>query len=407
VGQTASANTNTGVLRCAQDDDVVGNDGLVGEHKSRGDGFWMVAVAMLCLLLVAALQAQESSGERRSRVKDISSIEGIRDNQLVGYGLVVGLRGTGDSQQTTFPTQTLAAMLLRMGVSVPATAIRVQNLAAVFVSATLPPFAGPGTKLDITAASAGDASSLEGGLLLMTPLYGTDGKIYAQAQGALVVGGYSVSVNGNTKQFNHPTTARVPFGAMVERGVPLEIGNRESFSLMLDDADFKSAGAMAEAINLELGRTAAKAHDSRRVDLAVKKGEDVPELLARVEAVEVSVYPRAKVVVNERTGTVVIGGKVVLQPVSILHGGLSVRVVTELKVSQPSAFSSVGTTQVVPETRVDVNDKPVSRIELKQGATVDDLVRSLQTIGATARDVISILQAMKSAGALEAEIEVL
>ncbi len=343
--------------------------------------------------------------ERRARVKDISSIEGIRDNQLVGYGLIVGLHGTGDSQQTTFPTQTLASMLLRMGVSVPATAIRVQNLAAVFVSATLPPFSRPGTKLDITVASAGDANSLEGGLLLMTALYGTDGKIYAQAQGPVVVGGYSVSANGNTKQFNHPTTARVPYGAMVERALPSDIENHGSFSLLLNDADFRSAEAMANAINVELGRKAAHAHDSRRIDLTVGPGEDAPELLSRVEGVEVLLYPRAKVVVNERTGTVVIGGKVVLQPVSILHGGLAVRVTSETNVSQPNGFA--GTTQAVQETRVEANDKPVSRIELKQGATVDDLVRSLQTIGASARDVISILQAMKSAGALEAEIEVL
>jgi len=319
---------------------------------------------------------------------------------------VVGLAGTGDSQQTTFPTQTLAAMLLRMGVSVPASSIRVQNLAAVFVSATLPPFARAGTKLDITASSAGDARSLEGGLLLMTPLYGTDGKIYAQAQGPLVVGGYSVSVNGNTKQLNHPTVGRIPYGAMVERGIVLDITDRDKFSILLNDADFKSAGAMASAINLELGRPAARAYDSRRVDLFVKGGEDVPELLARIEAIEVPVYPRAKVIVNERTGTVVIGGTVVLQPVSILHGGLSVNVVTEFAVSQPMPGSG-GTTQTTPVTRVDAKDKPVSRIELKQGATVDDLVRSLQVIGASARDVISILQAMKSAGALEAEIEVL
>lgn len=344
--------------------------------------------------------------ERRARVKDISSIEGIRDNQLVGYGLVVGLQGTGDSQQTTFPTQTLAAMLLRMGVSVPAGSIRVQNLAAVFVSATLPPFARPGTKLDITASSAGDARSLEGGLLLMTPLYGTDGKIYAQAQGALVVGGYSVNVNGNVKQFNHPNVGRIPFGAMVERGIPLDITTRNTFSILLNDADFRSAGAMADAINHELGRVAARAYDSRRVDLQVKSGEDVPQLLSRVEGIEVPVYPRAKVIVNERTGTVVIGGTVVLQPVSILHGGLSVNVVTDFNVSQPGPLSG-GETAVTPVTRVQAQDKPVSRIELKQGATVDDLVRSLQTIGATARDVISILQAMKSAGALEAEIEVL
>jgi flagellar P-ring protein FlgI len=226
----------------------------------------------------------------------------------------------------------------------------------------------------------------------MTPLYGADGKIYAQAQGPLVVGGYSVSVNGNTKQYNHPNTARVPFGAMVERGVPLDLEGRSKFALLLNDADFRTAEAVSEAINHELGRQAAHALDSR---------------LAQVESVEVPVFPRAKVVVNERTGTVVIGGTVVLQPVSILHGGLAINVVSQFEVSQPNGFSSTGTTQVVQQTRVTAQDKPVNRIELKQGATVDDLVRSLQTIGASARDVISILQAMKSAGALEAEIEVL
>ncbi len=380
------------------------------KHLRPGTIWFLLVLTISLLLMAACVSAQglvkADYNEHMARVKDIASIEGIRDNQLVGYGLVVGLQGTGDSQQTTFPTQTLAAMLLRMGVSVPATAIRVQNLAAVFVSATLPPFARAGTKLDITASSAGDARSLEGGLLLMTPLYGTDGKIYAQAQGPLVVGGYSISVNGNTKQFNHPTVGRIPFGAMVERGVLLDITERDRFSILLNDADFKSAGAMATAINTELGRPAARAYDSRRVDLFVKGGEDVPELLARVEGVEVPVFPRAKVIVNERTGTVVIGGTVVLQPVSILHGGLSVNVVTEFQTSQPGPLSA-GSTVTTPSTKVTANDKPVSRIELKQGATVDDLVRSLQVIGASARDVISILQGMKSAGALEAEIEVI
>ncbi len=397
-------------------------------RRERGTLWFLIALAIAMIAMTAMLPAQatilavehvadhapvhtaehapEHAKEQRARVKDIASIEGIRDNQLVGYGLVVGLAGTGDSQQAAFPIQTLAAMLLRMGVSVPASSIRVQNLAAVFVSATLPPFARPGTKLDITASSAGDAKSLEGGLLLMTPLYGTDGKIYAQAQGPLVVGGYSVSVNGNSKQFNHPTVGRIPFGAMVERGIPLDITARDRFSILLNEADFKSAGSVAEAINLELGRPAARAADSRRVELQVKPGEDVPELLARIEGVEVSLFPRARVIVNERTGTVVIGGTVVLQPVSILHGGLSVNVVTDFNVSQPGPLSS-GTTQTTATTRIDAKDKPVSRIELKQGATVDDLVRNLQTIGASARDVISILQAMKSAGALEAEIEVL
>ena len=348
----------------------------------------------------------EDLPQRQARIKDIASVEGIRDNQLVGYGIVVGLQGTGDSQQTGFSTQTLAATLLRMGVSVPASAIRVQNLAAVFVSATLPPFARPGAKVDITASSAGDAKSLEGGVLLMTPLYGADGKIYAQAQGPLVVGGYSVSVNGNTRQFNHPTTARVPLGAMVERGVFVQLAGVSSVTLMLNEADFKSAGAMAAGIDKELGRSVARVVDSRTVQISVAPNDDVPELLARVEALEVPFYPRAKVVVNERTGTVVIGGSVVLQPVSILHGGLAVNVVSEFHVSQPNGLSS-GSTQTVQQTRVEARDKPVNRIELKLGATVDDLVRSLQTIGASARDVISILQAMKSAGALEAEIEVL
>ena len=389
-----------------------------------GAGFWRtgmlqygsqrVKVALSVLLLIAALVVVSfvsafgaDTAQREARIKDIASIEGIRDNQLVGYGIVVGLQGTGDSQQTTFPTQTLVSTLLRMGVSVPASSIRVQNLAAVFISATLPPFARPGTKLDITVSSAGDARSLEGGLLLMTPLYGPDGKIYAQAQGPLVLGGYSVSANGNVKQVNHPTTGRLPGGGIVERGVPLDLVGRKEFSLLLNEADFRSAEAMAQAINRDLGRSAARAIDSREVALTVSGGEDIPALLGRVEAIEVPFYPRAKVVVNERTGTVVIGGTVVLQAVSILHGGLTVNIVSEFQVSQPNAFSSTGTTEVVRQTRVDAKDKPVNRIELKQGATVDDLVRSLQTIGASARDVISILQAMKSAGALEAEIEVL
>jgi flagellar P-ring protein FlgI len=378
--------------------------------KCVGSSYFSGACRLAVLLAIAPCAFAvdpATSAPRQARVKDISSIEGIRDNQLVGYGIVVGLQGTGDSQQTTFPIQTLAATLLRMGVSVPASSIRVQNLAAVFVAATLPPFARSGTKLDITVSSAGDARSLEGGLLLMTPLYGADGKIYAQAQGSLVVGGYSVTANGNVKQFNHPNTARVPFGAMVERGVPLELEGKNQFSLLLNDADFRSAEAMALAINQALGRQAAHVMDSRRVDLSVASGEEIPALLARVESIEVPVFPRAKVVVNERTGTVVIGGTVVLQPVSILHGGLAVNVVSEFQVSQPNAFSSGGTTQVVQQTRIEAQDKPVNRIELKQGATVDDLVRSLQTIGASARDVISILQAMKSAGALKAEIEVL
>jgi flagellar P-ring protein precursor FlgI len=347
-----------------------------------------------------------SGGVELARIKDISSIEGIRDNQLVGYGIVVGLNGTGDSQQTVFPYQTLASTLLRMGVSITSNTIMLRNIAAVFVEATLPPFAESGMKLDVTVSSAGDARSLEGGMLLMTPLYGADGQIYAQAQGPLVLGGYSITQNGNTRQMNHPTTGRIPLGAIVERGVAVSLEGRRQFTLLLNNADFKSAEATASAINRIIGANAADTLDSRRIELTLPSGVDAPEFLAKVDEIRVPTYPRAKVVVDERTGTVVIGGSVVLQPVSILHGGLSVNVVSHFEVSQPNAFGQ-GTTQVVRQTSIGAQDKPVSSIELKQGATVDDLVASLQKIGASARDVISILQAMKAAGALEAELEVL
>jgi len=349
---------------------------------------------------------------RYARVKDVASIEGIRDNQLVGYGLVVGLRGTGDSSQTVFPAQTLISALERMGVTVPQTGsnsasnMQVKNMAAVFVVATLPPFSSPGFRMDVTASSAGDARSLEGGILLMTPLYGPDGQIYAQAQGALVLGGYMSSAGGSTRQLNHPTTARIPGGALVERPVPFEVKQMRTVSVILNDADFHTAERMAGAVNQLIGPNRAHAIDSRRVEIMPLVNEDVPSLIDKIEQVEVEVYPRARVVVNERTGTVVIGGTVRLQPVSILHGGLSVTVQSEIQVSQPTSFSA-GITQLVQQTSVQAQDKPVNRIELKQDATVEDLVQELQRIGAGARDVTAILQAMKEAGALEAELEVL
>jgi flagellar P-ring protein precursor FlgI len=363
------------------------------------------------LVLGAALASAENAPQL-ARVKDVATIEGIRDNQLVGYGLVVGLRGTGDSSQTVFPAQTLISVLERMGITVPQTGsnsasnMQVKNMAGVFVVATLPPFTRPGYKMDITVSSAGDARSLEGGILLMTPLYGPDGQIYAQAQGSLVLGGYVASSGGNTKQLNHPTTARIPGGALVERLAPFDLKQMHTVSVVLNDADFHTAARMAAAINRALGSVRAHAADSRRVDIAATPDEDIAVLLDQVEAVEVEVFPRARVVVNERTGTVVIGGTVRLQPVSILHGGLSVNVITESKVSQPNPGSS-GTTQVVEQTSVQAQDKPVNRIDLKEGATVEDLVQELQRTGAGARDVISILQAMKEAGALEADLDVL
>ena len=379
------------------------------EHS--GISVWRWVALGLALALAAAL-AHAESAPQLARVKDVASIEGIRDNQLVGYGLVVGLRGTGDSSQTVFPAQTLISALERMGITVPQTGsnsasnMQVKNMAAVFVVATLPPFTRPGYKMDITVSSAGDARSLEGGILLMTPLYGPDGQIYAQAQGALVLGGYMASSGGSSRQMNHPTTGRIPDGALVERPVPFDLKQMHTISVVLNDADFHTAEQMAAAINRTLGSARAQAVDSRRVEIAAKPDEDIVALLDRVEDVEVDVYPRARVVVNERTGTVVIGGTVRLQPVSILHGGLSVNVISETKVSQPNAYST-GTTQVVQQTTVQAQDKPVNRIDLKEGATVEDLVQELQRTGAGARDVISILQAMKEAGALEADLEVL
>ncbi len=371
--------------------------------------WWMLLAAGFAL--AAGLVRGEAPGQL-ARVKDVATIEGIRDNQLVGYGLVVGLRGTGDSSQTVFPAQTLISALERMGITVPqngsnsASNMQVKNMAAVFVVATLPPFSRPGFRVDITASSAGDARSLDGGILLMTPLYGPDGQIYAQAQGALVLGGYMATGGGNTRQMNHPTTARIPGGALVEKQVPFELKQMQNISVILNDADFHTAERMAAAMDRSLGSMRAHAVDSRRVEISLLPNEDIAALLDKVEAVEVEVFPRARVVVNERTGTVVIGGTVRLQPVSILHGGLSVNVTSEAKVSQPNGFS-LGTTQVVQQTTVQAQDKPVNRIELKEGATVEDLVQELQRTGAGARDVISILQAMKEAGALEAELEVL
>jgi flagellar P-ring protein precursor FlgI len=372
--------------------------------------WWWIALAAALLAASTLAHAADPVGQL-ARIKDVATIEGIRDNQLVGYGLVVGLRGTGDSSQTVFPAQTLISTLERMGITVPQTGsnsasnMQVKNMAAVFVVATLPPFSEPGYKIDITASSAGDARSLEGGVLLMTPLYGPDGQIYAQAQGALVLGGYMASAGGNTKLSNHPTTAQIPGGALVERRIAFDLKQMHVVSVLLNDADFHTAEQMAASINQALGSARAHAVDSRRVEIATEPDEDIAALLDKVEGVEVEVYPRARVVVNERTGTVVIGGTVRLQPVSILHGGLSVNVVSTTEVSQPGPFSS-GTTQVVQQTSVQATDKPVNRIDLKEGATVEDLVQELQRTGAGARDVISILQAMKGAGALEADLEV-
>lgn len=343
-----------------------------------------------------------------ARVKDVTEVEGIRDNMLVGYGLVVGLSGTGDRQQTLFSTQTLANYMQRMGVQIPAATVRVNNIAAVFVTATLPPFSRPGMKIDVTISSIGDARSLQGGMLLLTPLTAPDGQVYAVAQGPLTIGGYAAGARGSTKVSNHPTVGRIPEGALVERDAAVDLTKFPSLSLLLRDPDFGAAREIADSINREIGGNLAQVVDSRRIEIANVKqsGTDIPGLLARIGDLPVHSHPAAKVIVNERTGTVVMGGAVTLSACAILHGGLSIQVLTELQVSQPAPLSK-GETVTVPETSVQAQDSTAQVVQLKEGATVEDLVRGLQTMGATARDIVSILQAIKAAGALQADLEVL
>jgi flagellar P-ring protein precursor FlgI len=346
-----------------------------------------------------------------SRIKDVTTVEGIRENQLIGYGLVVGLNGTGDKQQTIFSIQALGNMLQRMGVNISSqiSKIQVRNIAAVIVTATLPPFSRPGFKLDVTVSSIGDAKSLAGGTLLLTPLQAPDGQVYAVAQGSLVTGGYSAGGASNSKVVNQPNVARVPLGALVEKDASLNLSAMTSLFLLLRDEDFATAGDLAAVINKELGRSNARALDSRRIEISeiTSVAGGIPALMARIGDLPVRTRPSAKVVVNERTGTVVMGGNVTITPCAILHGNLSIQVTTQFEVSQPPPFSKSGETKVVPQTQVQAQESPLQILQLKEGATVDELIRGLQTMGVTARDVVSIPQSIKAAGALNAELEVL
>jgi len=366
---------------------------------------WLVALLLLAPVII---NAESSTSSSQLTIRDVATLEGVRDNPLIGYGMVVGLNGTGDRRQTIFTIQALANILQRMGLQIPPAAARVNNVAAVFVTASLPAFARPGTKLDVTVSSMGDAKSLEGGLLLLTPLYGADGQVYGAAQGALTLGGYTAGLQGNSKQVNHPTVARVPEGGTVERDAGLDVSKLGHLSLMLRDADFGAAEKVAEAVNGAFGRNTAVAVDARRVNLdpSLAKQSGVAAVMARIDALPVVIHPRGKVVVNERTGTIVMGKDVRLGAVSILHGNLSIEITTDFQVSQPPALSG-GDTVVVPQPSVKVQDATTRHIELAEGANVEQLVMGLQTIGATARDVVAILQALKAAGALQADLEVI
>jgi flagellar P-ring protein FlgI len=362
----------------------------------------------LLTLLFSGINALADEN-RQVLVRDIVTIDGIRDNPLIGYGVVVGLKRTGDSQQTLFTTQTLANMLQRLGVQVSAGTIQVRNIAAVMVTASLPPFSRPGTTLDVTVSSVGDAKSLEGGVLLLTSLHAADGQVYAEAQGALTLGGYTVGGNGNTKEVNHVTVGRVPNGGIVERDASIDLAKLKIISLSLREQDFTVTRDVAAVINHEFGKDVATAIDSRRVDLNVllMGTGPVPSLIAKVQNLALSIHPPARVIMNERTGTIVMGGDVKLSPVSVLHGDLTVEVSTTFAVSQPAPFAKVGTTEVVPETTLKAKEGPARSIQLKEGASVEELINGLHTMGATARDIVAIIQAIKAAGGLQAELEVL
>lgn len=359
------------------------------------------------LLTATLLLALTGTGQAETRLKELISIEGVRDNQLIGYGLVVGLAGTGDRVQTVFSAQSLTNLLERMGLTVSPTAIQVKNTAAVMVTATLPPFSQPGSKIDVTAAAIGDAPSLQGGLLLMTGLKGPDGQVYAVAQGPLVIGGFVAGAQGNSKVVNHPTVGRMPNGAIVERGVPAPAFGSQ-LHLQLQQADFATAARIAGVVNKRF-EGSAHADNSALITIGVPDSwvKQPTEFIAEIESLTIDPDTTARIVVNERTGTIIMGKQVHIAPVAIMQGNLTVEIQTIQEVSQPNAFSTGGTTKVTPQVNSNVTQDTAKNLVLKNGATVEELVQALTSIGSSPRDIISILQNMKTAGALEAELEVI
>jgi flagellar P-ring protein precursor FlgI len=361
-------------------------------------------------ILCSALLLLATVCPAATRLKDVVSLEGVRDNQLMGYGIVVGLNGTGDKRQTVFSAQALTNILTRMGVTVAPSAILVRNMAAVMVTATLPPFAQPGTRIDITAAAIGDSSNLQGGLLLLTSLKGADGQSYAAAQGPVLTGGFVAGKGGNSQTVNHPTVGRIPEGAIVEKAPP-SVAPSSILKLQLHQADFTTAARVAEALNrhfLTEGKPVAHAENSAVVVVNVPADYTARpvEFVAEMEALTIEADRISKIVINERTGTIVLGKDVRIAPVAIMQGSLSVEVRTKLDVSQPDALST-GKTAVTPQVAVDTKEEKAKNVVLEKGASVEELVRALQAIGSTPRDIIAILQNMRAAGALDAEIEVI
>lgn len=343
-----------------------------------------------------------------ARLKEVASVQGVRANQLIGYGLVVGLDGTGEQNAVT--AQSLSALLQSLGVTLPPGIVpQGRNSAAVMVTAELPPFARPGVRLDITVSSIGDARSLQGGTLLATPLRGVDGQVLALAQGPLTLGGFGGGTQGNSVQVNHLTAGRVPGGAMVQSAPRGTVPAGDELLLALHTPDFSTAHKLARVLDGALGAGVARALDPATVQIRVPEGfrGQVPELMARIEPLAVETDDPARVVINERTGTVVIGANVKLSAAAVAHGTLSVRISTRFDVSQPAPLSPRGETVVVPQEQVDVREGDARLVALAEGTDLDAVVRALNALGATPRDVIAIVQALKVAGALRAELVII
>ncbi|ABC81122.1 flagellar basal body P-ring protein FlgI [Anaeromyxobacter dehalogenans] len=359
----------------------------------------------LALALAAALAAPAPAAA--ARVKELADVVGVRENALYGYGLVVGLAGTGDSERVLFTQQSVAGMLGRLGIRIDPKDVRSRNVAAVMVTARLPPFARPGTRIDVAVASMGNARSLAGGLLLVTPLSGGDGKVYAVGQGPVQVAGYDAGAGGAELRKNTPTSGRVAGGATVERAVDFALG-QAPLVLALRRPDLTTASRVAAAVNAKLGAGTARAVDPAAVELSPPpaRKDDAVGFLAEVELLEVEADQRARVVVSERTGTVVAGDGVRLRPVAVAHGGLQVRVQRDPAVSQPAPFGA-GRTVEATRDRAAAAEGAGGVVALPAAASVKDLARALDLLGATPRDLVAVLEAIRAAGALDADLEVL
>lgn len=363
----------------------------------------LLAIAGMLLTLT------QNAGAQATRVKDIATVQGVRGNQLIGYGLVVGLDGTGDGTGAAFTPQSVASLLQKFGVTVPAGALKVKNVAAVMVTATLPAYVRNGSTVDVTVSSLGDARSLQGGTLLQTPLQAADGQVYAAAQGSVSVGGFLAGGAGGQVSKNHVTAGRIPGGAFVERDVSTTLAGADSHTLQitLSAPDFMTAARVAHALanHLPSGATFSRALDASTVQVGIAPGADTVTLIAMLEDAPVQTDTPARVVINERTGTVVMGGDVTVSPCAVAHGSLTVQITDTTSVSQPAPLSN-GATVVVPSQQVKVQEGNERLIPIPSSASLSKVVASLNALGVTPRDLIAILQAMKDAGALHADIEV-